>query len=104
MPYIQEYKFDDCKNVKPLPFDFVVFKNQDLKDIDFCIEIQGQQHYKPVNFGGISDREAQESLDGCRKRDKIKYNYCKDNNIKLIEIPYWDFENIINIIEEVLNK
>jgi hypothetical protein len=30
----------------------------------------------------------------------MKRDYCKKNNIKLIEIPYWDFDNI----EEILDK
>ena len=33
-------------------------------------------------------------------RDKIKTEYCKNNNIKLIRIPYTDFDNI----EKILNK
>ena len=27
-------------------------------------------------------------------RDNIKKEWCKKNNIKLIEIPYWDFDKI----------
>ena len=32
-------------------------------------------------------------------RDTIKTRYCKDNNIRLIRIPYWEFDNIENILE-----
>lgn len=32
--------------------------------------------------------------------DAIKNKYCEDNNIKLLRIPYWDFDNI----EEILKK
>ena len=35
-------------------------------------------------------------------RDQIKNKYCKDNNITLIRIPYWDFDNIENILKEHL--
>jgi hypothetical protein len=35
-----------------------------------------------------------------QKIDQIKREYCKNNNIKLLEIPYWDFDKI----EEILNK
>ena len=31
--------------------------------------------------------------------DDIKTKYCKDNNIELIRIPYWEKDNI----EEILN-
>ena len=29
-----------------------------------------------------------------QKRDNYKDKYCKDNNIKLIRIPYTDFEKL----------
>jgi len=80
----KEYTFDDClsqQNVK-LRFDFAIFKNKQL----YClIEFQGDQHIKPVEwFGG------EENLKLTQKRDNIKKEYCKKNNIPLIEIPYSD--------------
>ena len=36
-------------------------------------------------------------------RDTIKTVYCKENNIKLIRIPYWEFNNIENILIKELN-
>ena len=36
-------------------------------------------------------------------KDNIKTQYCKDNNIKLIRIPYWDFDNIEEILKKELN-
>lgn len=35
-------------------------------------------------------------------RDKIKTTFCKDNNIPLLRIPYWDFDNIEKILNEAL--
>ena len=37
--------------------------------------------------------EAQEELENIKFRDNIKTQYCKDNNIKLIRIPYWEFND-----------
>ena len=34
------------------------------------------------------------------KWTKIKNDYCSINNINLIRIPYWEFENIENIINQ----
>ena len=31
-----------------------------------------------------------------------KTQYCNDNNIKLIRIPYWDFNNIEKILKKEL--
>ena len=33
-----------------------------------------------------------------KHRDSIKTRYCKDNNIKLIRIPYWEFNDIEKIL------
>lgn len=71
------YTFDDCKNIKPLPFDFY------LPEYNTCIEYDGEQHFKPIDiFGGA--KEFYERV----KRDKIKTDYCVANNITLIRIPY----------------
>ena len=35
--------------------------------------------------------------------DAIKTQYCNDNNIKLIRIPYWEYDNIEKIICQELN-
>lgn len=90
--YIPQYRFKDCKFKNTLPFDFY------LLDYNVLIEYDGEQHYKIKDiFGG---------LDGFVDRiirDTIKNEYCKKNNIKLIRIPYWDFNNIEKIIVKELN-
>ena len=35
-------------------------------------------------------------------RDTIKTVYCENNNIKLLRIPYWEFDNIESILKEKL--
>lgn len=39
-----------------------------------------------------------------KKHDKIKNIYCLKNNIRLLRIPYWEFDNIEAILEEALFK
>lgn len=87
--YETQKRFDDCKNVYTLPFDFYI------EDLNTAIEYDGHLHYMSVDFFGGND-----ALENRQKLDDIKTNYCKENNIKLIRIPYWDFDNI----EEILNK
>ena len=70
-----------------------------LKTIGFelivCIEYDGIQHFEPIErFGG------KEEFSRTKIRDNIKTQYCKDNNIKLIRIPYWDFDNIEMILKK----
>ncbi len=93
--YIQEYKFKDCKNILPLPFDFY------LPNYNLLIEYDGEGHYEPFRFS----KNKQKMLDKFnqqKKHDNIKNTYCKINNIKLLRIPYWEFDNIELILKEAL--
>ena len=84
-----EKRFDDCRNKNTLPFDFYVTEKNIL------IEFDGQQHYQKSNFyGGYSN------LIYIKNNDFIKTQYCLENNIKLIRIPYWK----LKYIEEILSK
>ena len=89
--YIRQYRYEDCRDVKPLPFDFY------LPDYNICIEYDGELHYKSIDFYG-----GEEELMRQQNRDNIKTQYCKDNNITLIRIPYWDLNNINKILSENL--
>lgn len=79
--YKYQYKFNDCRNIKPLPFDFY------LPDYNVCIEFDGAFHYKR------QPHVTEEQFEGQKNRDNIKNNYCLSNNIKLIRIPYWTLYN-----------
>lgn len=90
--YISQYKFDDCIHILKLPFDFY------LPKYNVCIEYDGKQHYQYVHtWGGM------EEFNKRKIRDSIKNEYCRDNGIELIRIPYYEFENIENILLNKLN-
>lgn len=91
--YTRQEKFDgQCRDIKPLPFDFY------LPFYNLCIEFNGIQHYKPIeHFGG------QEAFEIRVKHDKIKKQYCEYNDIDYLCIPYWDFDKIEEILIEKLN-
>lgn len=81
----EEYSFPDLigHSGHALRFDFAVF--DDDGNLEFLIQYQGIQHYKPKSiFGGVSGLRKQQYY------DMLKREYCKKNNIKLILIPYWD--------------
>lgn len=85
--YMREYRFDNCKNINKLPFDFYLPKH------NICIEFDGRQHFECVKwFGG------EKGLKNRKINDNIKNMFCYNNNIKLIRISYED----INIIDEIL--
>lgn len=77
--YIREHKFDTCKNKNHLLFDFY------LPNYNICIEYQGIQHFKPLNYFGGEERFEKQRIN-----DEIKYNWCIDNNINLIIIDNFD--------------
>lgn len=88
--YVPQKTFAECKFDKLLRFDFFVPKN------NLVIEYQGEQHYEPVViFGGEQSFKLQ------KKKDKLKREFCEARGIKLVEIPYWDLENIEDILDEL---
>lgn len=94
--YDTEYSLDGCFCEKPLRFDFYI------ESLNVAIEYDGVGHFEPVDFGGMGDEYAATEFQLVQKRDKIKNQYCKDNKIKLIRIPYWDIENIEDILMKEL--
>lgn len=97
-----QYKINNCKNILPLPFDFAVFKNEEKTEIIYLIEYDGEFHYMEPKF--IKNEQKRiNTLKLTQKRDKIKSDYCINNNINLIRIPYWDFNNIENILNNLFN-
>lgn len=90
--YVNQYRFKDCKYKYMLPFDFY------LPKYNLCIEYDGQQHFEEGRFG-----YSKSDFEELKLKDQIKTNYCLDNNIKLIRIPYWEFDNIENILKTTFN-
>lgn len=86
--------FENCKGIggKVLRFDFY------LPKYNFLIEYDGAQHFKPVEyFGGIKHFEI------LKKHDEIKNEYCKNNKINLIRLPYTlSNEEIITAINKIV--
>lgn len=98
----KQKKFDDCRNILPLPFDFCIYENNNIL---FLCEYDGIQHYKPIKFNqNITDEDVELNFKHLKNRDKIKTNYCKDNNIPLLRIPYWEFDNIEQILIEYIDE
>lgn len=80
--FVEQKRFKDCKDKKPLPFDFY------LEDYNTCIEYQGEQHYMPVKRGNQTLEQLNEALKQVQFHDSIKRNYCKEKGIELLEIHY----------------
>ncbi len=90
-----QVSFSQCRNENPLPFDFAVFHDDGY--LSALIEYDGEMHYEAVDYFG-----GEEKLKETQRRDKIKTEFCDKNNISLIRIPYWEFDNIETILKEKL--
>ena len=90
--YIREYTYVDCYgDNKPMRYDFY------LPQTNTLIEYDGEGHYvASERFGG------EKGLAKRKHYDQIKTNYAKDNNIKLIRIPYWNYDEIETILDKQL--
>jgi very-short-patch-repair endonuclease len=86
--FVQEKRFEDCKDKRILPFDFY------LPSYNLCIEFDGQHHFQENHF---------KNYKSTKKHDEIKNQYCKDNDIDLLRIPYWEGNKIEDIIAKQLN-
>jgi rubrerythrin/very-short-patch-repair endonuclease len=75
--YKHEKTFKGCKDKGFLRFDFY------LIDFNMCVEFDGKQHFEVIGKWKNNG-----DLEGTIRRDKIKTNYCKSNNIKLLRFNY----------------
>lgn len=102
MDFKCQYSFNNLLgDYRPLRFDFALFENDKI----IClIEYNGKQHYICSDeFGGLKRFNKQQEY------DNKKIEYCKNNNIPLIIIPYIDYDKIdtqylLNKISEVKNN
>lgn len=85
----QEHFNGDCRDIKPLPFDFFI------PDYNYCCEFDGLHHMEPI-YG-------EERFRNIKLHDAMKDWYCRWNNINLLRIPYWERENIESILVNTFN-
>lgn len=90
----EEHRIAECKNIRPLPFDFAIFYDKKLIAL---IEFNGIQHYQKIRKFGGKKAFVKQQL-----HDSIKVDFCRANNIPLLVVPY-DSENIEELCEEFLN-
>lgn len=62
------------------------------------IEYQGEFH------DGTANRQTDNEYATQKEHDKRKYKYAKENNINLLELWYWDYERIEEILHNYLFK
>lgn len=92
----REYSFENLLGIGgyPLRFDFAIFDS--ANNLKLLVEYDGEFH-----FGKLYDNDNFEIV---QTHDEYKNQYCKDNNIPLLRIPYWDFDSIEQILDKYLNQ
>ena len=95
--YVPQYRFDDCRDINPLPFDFY------LNEYNVAIEVDGEGHYYPIKYSSSwTEKETLANFYTIKKHDKIKTKYCINNNIELIRIPYYERNNLKSFLTNKL--
>lgn len=82
--FITQYHNNNCRYPDTnyyAYFDFYV-------ENKYIIEFDGEQHYSAYCFNGISNIDAQKQFQKTKQHDKYKNDWCKQNNIPIIRIPY----------------
>lgn len=93
--YVEQYRIPNeslfCDNTIMM-LDFFLPKH------NIAIEYNGVQHYKEIPM--FTER----TLEQQQERDNAVRLYCKEHGIKLIEIPYTEYDNIEKILNKELKK
>ena len=87
-----QHCFKECRDKYPLPFDFYI------PDKNIAIEYDGEQHFEFIEYFHENEQGFEDQI----RRDNIKTQYCKKNNINLVRIPYWQYPDIDNILNKVI--
>lgn len=93
LDFVTQKRFYDLRGVNngQLSYDFY------LQDYNLLIEYQGNFH------DGTADIQTDNALKIQQEHDRRKREYAKDHNIELLEIWYWDFDNIKQILKQKLH-
>ena len=99
--YSHNWGKHDCKLGKgKAKFDFY------LPHQNLIIEYDGEQHFKPVQYGTMSKIDAIKEFQIRKKYDKIKDNWAKKNQINFLRIKYNENPKpiIFKKIEEIMSR
>lgn len=96
--YIQQYSISDCIYERKLKFDAFDIDN------NIVFEYNGEQHYRPVDFANKGNDWANAQFELTKNRDNAKIEYCKQNKIPMIIVPYWEKDNMESFILSKINE
>lgn len=94
--YISQYMYEDLLGIggQSLRFDFAIIG--DNSNVLGLVEYDGIFHYKK--------QYDDDGFETTQIHDKRKNEYCKEHNISLLRIPYWEFDNVDEILDEFIKN
>lgn len=87
IPYEAQKKFESCRffdTNAQAKFDFYIYEG------NYLIEYDGSQHF----YANGTDWNTEEKFQKTQEHDAYKNQWCKDNNIPLIRIPYTKLDTL----------
>lgn len=96
--FVRQKRFPDLRNPDTnyqLSYDFWV------PQFNLMIEYQGGYHNGKVHERNPK-KQTEQNLEQQYYRDNLKRQYAKEHNYQLLEIWYWDYENIESILTKEL--
>jgi hypothetical protein len=94
----RQHRIKECRNKKPLPFDFAVFEDEEKTKLKCLIEFDGAQHFRVCPNYKMEERD----LAKIQYHDSIKNLYCEKENIPLLRISYKEYNQIETILKDKL--
>lgn len=93
----KQYTFDDLIGLGGglLKYDVPLFWDKEKTKLRMLIEYDGEFHYEK--------QYEDDGFETLQIHDQLKNEYCQKHNIKLLRIPYWDYDNIEQILCQELN-
>ena len=91
--YFKDLKSSKNKILRP---DFII------KNMKIWIEFDGEQHFEVIDFTSKNPKQAEEKFKETQENDRLKNEYAKKHNWKIIRIAYYDFDRIEEILDREL--
>lgn len=81
-------------------FEYLGLKRYDffIPSLNIAIEYDGEQHFEAVEHWG-----GEEALKRTQESDALKNDFCDFMGIDLLRIPYWEFDNIDEIVTNFID-
>jgi len=98
--YIAQKEFDGLLGLGNglLSYDFY------LPKYNLLIEYQGEYHDRPVKYKNETIKESEDRFNTQKEHDRRKKEYALKNRYNFLEIWYWDFDNIEEILDNYFKK